>query len=150
VSTAWLGRSDGYAVEVELLDEVPPILSGIGDGIRTARGLTSTGSAAATGNAELMQVVTQFGSILAELLERSDATNELDRQRIVAVRRRYDDVERTNARRMQCTVGDTGDPLGQWTGGVRQPLTMSGLSVVPAPSVGGRSDTVRHTVRPVR
>jgi hypothetical protein len=142
MATAGSAGFDGFRVAPELLDAVPPILSGIGDGIRTARGLTSTAGAAATGHPELTQAVVQFGEILTELLERSATSNELDRQRIGAVRRTYDDVERTNTQCMAGPYRGLGELLGRSPAGSVLAGPASRLSVVSP--VAGSADRVQR------
>ncbi len=125
-----------------MLDAVSPILGGIGDGIRTARGLTSMAGAAATGNAELARAISQFGEILTELLERSATSNERDRQRIVAVRRGYDDIEQANTRCMAGPYRGLGDLLDLPTAGSGAPVTSQWRPMAP---LTGRTDRVRRT-----
>ncbi len=134
---------DGFAVELRTLDGLVPIFDGIGTTIRSVQSIPTTAGADATGHEGLGRAVAEFGSLVSEYLGLAAAANAVDAQRVMAVRRAYDDVERTNAQRM-LREEQRRHPFGQpiqdmLRNPALRPTGPSMMATPPRPASRGRS-----------
>jgi hypothetical protein len=143
---------DGFTVDVQALDRLPPIFAEVGSTLRTGRQLGSTSAgASACGSEQLASALTNFGSIMSTFMNQAVIRSECDLDKVVAIRERFQNTEESNAARMVNayvrTLGTQSSALRPTTleSILQHPPRTPGPSVSALPSTSGRRpDSVRE------